>query len=48
MSTQRLRELTGMIESICQWYEQVRRMPTGAVVRFVKMGSKLRKMLGVA
>jgi len=48
VSTQRLRDLTGMLESVCQWYEQVRRMPTGAVVRFVKMGSKLRKMMGVA
>jgi len=48
VSTKRLRDMSQMIESLCDWYEQVRRMPTGAVVKFVKMGSKLRKLMGVA
>ena len=33
-------------ETITVWYAQVRRMPTKLVIRFVKMGDKVRKLLG--
>jgi DNA-binding transcriptional regulator GbsR (MarR family) len=45
---QRLGELLGFVETISSWYEQVRTLPSGAMVKFVKMGSRLRKWLGVA
>lgn len=39
----RLRELYEMIDHLARWYTQVRTLPTGAMIRFIKMGSKLRK-----
>lgn len=42
----RLRELLGFFETMSRWYEQVRRLPTGAVMRFVRMGDKLGRWLG--
>lgn len=44
----RLRDLHDMIEHLSRWYTHVRALPTGAMVRFVKMGSKVRKVLGLA
>ena len=44
----RLTDLLGFFETTTAWYEQIRRMPTGAVIRFVKMGDKLRKLVGAA
>ena len=35
-------------ETTTSWYENIRRLPQGAVIRFVKMGGKVRKMLGLA
>ncbi|MBB6430050.1 GbsR/MarR family transcriptional regulator [Algisphaera agarilytica] len=43
----RLRELHGLIDDLAQWYTQIRALPTGAVIKFVKMGSKVRKVLGL-
>ncbi len=43
----RLCDLLDFFERISRWYEQIRTMPRGAVVRFVKLGGKVRKMLGV-
>ena len=43
----RLRELCEMIDHLAQWYTQIRALPTGAVIKFVKMGSKVRKVLGL-
>lgn len=45
---QRLRELHGFFQTTTAWYEQVRRWPTQAVAKFVKMGDKIRKLLGIA
>ena len=42
----RLRELLDFFESMTAWYEQIRRLPTGALMKFVKLGSKVRKLLG--
>lgn len=44
----RLRELLDFFSTMSAWYEQIRRLPTGAVTRFVKMGGRVRKLLGVA
>ena len=45
---ERLRDLLGFFETMSNWYEQIRRLPTGAVVRFVKLGDKVRKLVGAA
>src|SRR5687768_16862175 len=45
---ERLRELLNFFETMSTWYEQIRRLPSGAVTRFVKMGGRVRRMLGIA
>jgi DNA-binding transcriptional regulator GbsR (MarR family) len=42
----RLRELLDFFETMNSWYEQIRRLPTGALMKFVKLGGKVRKLLG--
>src|SRR3954465_8831229 len=34
---EKLSELLGFFETMSAWYEQIRRMPTGAVMQFVKL-----------
>jgi DNA-binding transcriptional regulator GbsR (MarR family) len=43
---ERLRELVEFFQTTTAWYSQVRSWPTGALARFVKLGDKIRKMLG--
>ena len=45
---QRLRELHQMMDTLAGWYTQVRGLPQGAVIKFVKMGTKVFKTLGLA
>jgi DNA-binding transcriptional regulator GbsR (MarR family) len=45
---ERLNKLLEFFGTMSSWYEQIRRMPTGAVVKFVKLGDKVCKMLGKA
>ena len=45
---ERLAEMLEFYETITTWYAQVRRMPTKSVIKFVKMGDKVRKLLGEA
>ena len=45
---ERLGDLLAFFETTTALYEQIRRMPTGAVIKFVKMGDKLRKLIGAA
>jgi len=45
---QRLRELAGFFESTTAWYNQIRSWPASALPRFVKLGDKIRKLLGSA
>jgi len=33
-------------ETMTSWYEQLSRMPTGSIIRFVKMGDKVFKLVG--
>jgi DNA-binding transcriptional regulator GbsR (MarR family) len=44
---QRLSEMLDFFELMTRWYEQTRRMPTPAVLKFVKMGDKVGKLLGI-
>lgn len=43
----RLKSLLGFFESSDRWYRQITRLPQSAVVRFVKLGSRVAKALGV-
>ncbi|MEM9883924.1 MAG: MarR family transcriptional regulator [Planctomycetota bacterium] len=43
----RIRELHDLLGNLSRWYTQVRTLPTGAVIKFVKMGSKVWKVLGL-
>ncbi|HXT38906.1 MAG TPA: MarR family transcriptional regulator [Candidatus Angelobacter sp.] len=44
---QKLGELAEFFETTSAWYAQIRQWPTGALTRFVKMGDKIRKLLGI-
>jgi len=44
---QRLRELCGFFETTVTWYGQIRAWPTQALARFVKLGDKVGKVLGL-
>ena len=43
---ERLAEMLDFYETITSWYSQVRRMPTRSVIKLVRMGDKLRKLIG--
>lgn len=43
----RLESMLEFFESMTRWYGQIRSMPQGAVIKFVKMGSKVGKLLGL-
>jgi DNA-binding transcriptional regulator GbsR (MarR family) len=45
-TSERLKELLGFFEAVTDWYEQIRRLPTGAVIRFVKAGKMIKKLIG--
>ena len=35
------------LEQWSGWYEQIRRLPTAAVIRFVNLGDKMRRWIGL-
>jgi DNA-binding transcriptional regulator GbsR (MarR family) len=41
----RLEDLLAFFETMTGWYGQIRRMPTASVIKFVKLGDRVRKML---
>jgi DNA-binding transcriptional regulator GbsR (MarR family) len=43
---ERLTQMKEFFETMSGWYNQVNQLPTPAVVKFVKMGEKVRKLLG--
>jgi DNA-binding transcriptional regulator GbsR (MarR family) len=43
---QKLTELLNFFETTTAWYEQLRKMPTNALMKFVSLGDKVRKALG--
>jgi DNA-binding transcriptional regulator GbsR (MarR family) len=44
---ERLRELYKFFETTTAWYAQVRRWPTAATLKFMKLGDKVLKLLGI-
>lgn len=42
----RLSELLNLVEAMSGWYSQVRLLPRPMLIRFLKMGTKLKKLLG--
>jgi len=45
---QRLTSLLDFFTTMSTWYDEIRALPTGAVIRFVKLGGKVKRMLGLA
>lgn len=45
---ERLSELLGFFETTGAWFDQVRKLPNAAIVKFLKLGDKISKMLGLA
>jgi DNA-binding transcriptional regulator GbsR (MarR family) len=43
---ERLSDMLQFFELMTNWCEQTRKLPTAAVIRMVKMGNKLARMLG--
>lgn len=43
---ERLRDLRDFLETTSAWYVQIRQWPTSAIVKFVKLGDKVLKVLG--
>ncbi len=43
----KLKELVDFFEVTGSWYAQVRQWPTSALTRFIKLGSKVRQLLGL-
>jgi DNA-binding transcriptional regulator GbsR (MarR family) len=46
-TVKRLHEMTAFFENMSAWYSQVRQWPTNTLVRFVRLGDKVRKLLGL-
>ena len=46
-SEQRLRDLHGFFDLTTSWYGQIRLWPTSALTKFIKLGDKVRKLVGV-
>lgn len=44
---QKLRDLHNFFETTTAWYVQVRQWPTAAMIKFVKLGDKVLKVLGL-
>jgi DNA-binding transcriptional regulator GbsR (MarR family) len=45
-TTERLRDLISFFETTTAWYEQVRSWPASALPKFVRMGGRIRKLMG--
>jgi DNA-binding transcriptional regulator GbsR (MarR family) len=43
---ERLSQLLGFFETMGNWFDQVRKLPNAAVLKFVKLGDKVLKMVG--
>lgn len=44
---QRINAMRDFFETTTAWYQQIRTWPTAAVVRFVKLGDKVLRLLGI-
>lgn len=45
---ERVGSMLDFFETMSSWYGQIRRLPAGGMVKFAKMGEKIRKLLGAA
>ncbi len=45
-AVERLKEMESFFETTTSWYTQLRKWPTKAIVKFVKLGDKAIKLLG--
>jgi DNA-binding transcriptional regulator GbsR (MarR family) len=43
---ERLAELLNFFETMTDWYEQMKRLPTPSLLKLVRLGEKIRKLLG--
>ena len=43
---ERMADLLHFFETMTHWYEQMKRLPTPALLKLVKLGEKIRKLLG--
>lgn len=46
-TTDRLHQLTDFFETTTVWYDQIRIWPASAFVKFIKLGGRIQKMLGI-
>jgi DNA-binding transcriptional regulator GbsR (MarR family) len=44
-TAERLRSLQDFFETTSAWYEQIRLWPTNAIVKFIRLGDKVLKVL---
>lgn len=44
---ERLEEMLEFFETMTSWYHEIHRLPRNAMLKFVKLGNKVREMLGV-
>jgi DNA-binding transcriptional regulator GbsR (MarR family) len=44
---ERLADMLAFLEDMTRWYEQTRSMPLPAVKKFVKLGDRVAKLLGL-
>ena len=44
VTKERITNMLDFFESIAAWYSQIGRLPTGSVIKLVKMGDKIRKL----
>ena len=44
---ERLSDMKEFFETTSHWYDQIDQLPTPAVIKFVKMGDKIRKLFGL-
>ena len=44
-TAERLRALQEIFETASAWYNQIREWPTSTLIKFIKLGDKMRKML---
>lgn len=46
-TAERLKDMLEFFEAMSVWYTQVRKLPTRSLVRFIKMGDRLGKIIGL-
>jgi DNA-binding transcriptional regulator GbsR (MarR family) len=47
VARERLKELLGFFETMAEWYRQIKQVPTGLILKAIKLGDKVFKLLGL-